>query len=94
VGSDVLLFVRPERVSLRPPAEDSHGLRARVTDIEYLGSLVRYTVTAQAGWTMLVDAPPLDGVRQMGEEVTLSFSVEHAQVFPRATAGEVTGSRL
>jgi hypothetical protein len=43
---------------------------------------------------MLVDAPPLDGVRQMGEEVTLSFSVEHAQVFPRATAGEVTGSRL
>ncbi len=61
------------------------GLRARVTNIEYLGSLVRYTLTGLDGWTMLIDAAPHDGTRQAGDETLVTFSPDHAQVFPRET---------
>jgi iron(III) transport system ATP-binding protein len=82
-GTPAVLFLRPERVALQDPTGGSHGLRARVTDLEYLGSLVRYSVTGSGGWIALVDAPPLNGIRQVGAEVVLTFSEEHAQVFPR-----------
>jgi iron(III) transport system ATP-binding protein len=82
-GAPALLFLRPERVALSDTSRAGGGLRAKVTDIEYLGSLVRYTLTGGGGWKILVDAPPLDGARRVGEEVAISFALEHAQVFAR-----------
>jgi ABC-type Fe3+/spermidine/putrescine transport system ATPase subunit len=79
-----LLFLRPERVRLKGAAHGD-GLRARITEMEYLGSLVRYTLAGAGGWTMLVDAPPVDEVRQGGDPVAVTFSPDHAQVFPRET---------
>ncbi len=84
-GERALLFIRPERAALAPIAAGAAGLRARVTNIEYLGSLVRYTLAGLEGWTMLVDAAPHDGVRQTGDEALVTFSPDHAQVFPRET---------
>jgi iron(III) transport system ATP-binding protein len=92
-GSPAFLFLRPERMSLRGAGDGAGGLPASVADIEYLGSLVRYTVTGAGGWTMLVDTPPLDGVRSVGDAVILRFSPEHAQVFPRDQARDRTGAR-
>ncbi len=85
VGERALLFIRPERAALSAASRGGPGLRARVTNIEYLGSLVRYTLTGLDGWTMLIDAAPHDGTRQAGDETLVTFSPDHAQVFPRET---------
>ena len=85
-GEQALLFIRPERATLSPVTDGAAGLRARVTNIEYLGSLVRYTLSGPEGWTMLIDAAPHDGVRLVGEEAVITFAPHHAQVFPRETS--------
>jgi ABC-type Fe3+/spermidine/putrescine transport system ATPase subunit len=93
-GAPALLFLRPERVTLRDAEPDAQGLRGRVTELEYLGSLVRYTVAGAGGWTAMVDAPPHGGVRPAGSEVLLAFSPEHALVFPRSPDRDRAGDRL
>ena len=86
-GAPALLFLRPERMTLAA-AGRGDGLRATITDIEYLGSLVRYTLSGAAGPKMLVDAPPVDGVRRAGDDVVVSFSPDHAQVYPRPAGAD------
>lgn len=84
-GTAGLLFFRPERAVISPVREGATGLPARVGDIEYLGSLVRYTLTGEGGWTVLVDAPPIGGIRQVGEEVLITLATDYAQVFPKGS---------
>ncbi len=84
-GADGLLFFRPERAAIADARTGADGLPARIRDAEYLGSLVRYTLTGEGDKTVLADVPPTGGIRRAGEEVLVTLTPEQAQVFPKGT---------
>ncbi len=79
------LFVRPEKLTLHRAAPDcGNTLAAVVQRVSFLGSAVRYTVTAGPGLTMLVDTPNHSGALHpdLGDTVTVGWSAADSAVLP------------
>jgi iron(III) transport system ATP-binding protein len=71
----VHLGIRPESLRLAPPpaAEGWNELPGRVTDVAYLGAVVRYEVGVGPGLTVVAEVhdPDLAALRAVGDEVRL-----------------------
>ena len=81
MGADVLLFVRPEKVSIRSGTEahesspNDNIVIARVRSISFLGNTIRYAVDAGRDCVITVDAPNVRTRPKMsvGDAATVSW---------------------
>ncbi|MEO7664612.1 MAG: ABC transporter ATP-binding protein [Candidatus Limnocylindrales bacterium] len=75
VGSAVSLALRPEMVSLGSGPDGSNVFRGKVSDVSFLGSIVRIRVTIADGVVVTLDEfnEPTLVLPQLEESVTLSF---------------------
>ena len=86
-GGAGFVFVRPERVALRP-AEAGGGanlLPGRVRHVSFLGNVVRYAVETAEAEPLLCDAANAPGARLFapGEAVLLSWRPEDGRLLPQ-----------
>ncbi|WP_062013211.1 ABC transporter ATP-binding protein [Aureimonas sp. AU4] len=85
-GDRVTLALRPESLSLHPSRERSNALKGTISDVAFLGSVVRVRARFGSG-ELLIDtfndpaAPP----PQRGETVTVFFSPADVQCLDAAT---------
>lgn len=92
-GETITLAVRPEGMDLGPAAEGENHLRATVSDINFLGSVVRLRLSLPAGAGAETIQLSLDTFNEphltlppVGSDVTVSFPAEAC--FVLGTAGE------
>lgn len=70
------LFIRPERLQVLAPAEAQNAqLQARIENVSFLGSTVRYQLQLATGKLLYADTPNLSGrpVFNVGERVHLGW---------------------
>jgi putative spermidine/putrescine transport system ATP-binding protein len=75
-GGNVSVALRPEMVSLGPGPDGSNRLTGKVSDVSFLGSIVRIRVSlGESGPTVVLDEfnEPTLKLPQLGETVTVSF---------------------
>lgn len=85
LGSEALLLVRPERLRLGEPGQGELGLRGRLRDAQFLGSVRRWCVDLGEAGTVFVDAfnEGSAAARRPGDSVTVSLAPEAARLAPR-----------
>jgi len=77
--------VRPEKVRLLDPGEQTNGLhaeRGRIRDVAYAGMITRYLVELDAGGELQVvrqnlETSSAEALEQQGREVTIGWRPEH-----------------
>ncbi len=90
-GEGVLVALRPEMVSVGDSAPDGHNrLTATVTDVAFLGSVVRISTTVGDGARVDVDTfnNPNLAVPERGSQVELSFPPEAALVLAQGSVAQ------
>jgi putative spermidine/putrescine transport system ATP-binding protein len=77
-GSTISLALRPEMVSLGEGPAESNVVRGLVSDVTFLGSIVRIRVTIADGVIVTLDEfnEPTLTLPQLGETVAISFPAE------------------
>jgi ABC-type Fe3+/spermidine/putrescine transport system ATPase subunit len=86
-GGEAVAAIRPEHLRLADGAGPADiALRGRVAIAQYLGSLMRYEIEVGRGVSLRVDVAEVKRHRQLrpGQEVTVAFQPEAAQIFPRS----------
>jgi iron(III) transport system ATP-binding protein len=88
-GHDVTLAIRPEDVVVRNiVASMPNSFRARVAEIEFLGSFCRVGLAINGGAPALVADFSINVVRDLsieeGKEIPIALPPERLRVFPRA----------
>ena len=84
IGAQVVVAVRPERVTLHPAADDA-SLSGRLTEVIYLGAAQRSVVRLADGADYFALHAAGDAYRAtppLGASVGLSWERQHAMVFP------------
>jgi putative spermidine/putrescine transport system ATP-binding protein len=84
-GSAIVVAVRPERVRLQRAGSQADGLTGRLAEVIYLGAARRCVVRLADGGDYFALQPAGDAEAsgpQPGEEVSLSWDLRHATVFP------------
>jgi len=95
-GDTVMLALRPEMITLEgidgPPADNANRVPATVTDIAFLGSVVRVSTTVGEGTAIHVDTfnNPNLAVPPAGSPVMLSFPPEACLVLARDAVPQKT----
>jgi spermidine/putrescine transport system ATP-binding protein len=97
-GEEVELAVRPEKLVLRaeqdPPAPDRCALRARVTEVVYLGTSTQYRTVTDAGQAVAVyrqNASAITGADVLtGQVGWLEWPPEHTYVLGGGTKEETS----
>ncbi|MFM8279461.1 MAG: ABC transporter ATP-binding protein [Candidatus Limnocylindrus sp.] len=87
IGSGGAIGVRPEKLSLLEPGQQSKGntLQGTVVDTSYLGVITQYVVEEKGGFRLLVSEQNLDRTTRNdtwrpGEQVTLTWKPENGFV--------------
>ena len=79
LGEEALLMVRPERIGLGPGGANTVAARLAARNLE--GPSVHLHCAA-AGQTLIVTVPNGPSVRDLPEELSLSFGIDDALVYP------------
>ncbi len=82
-GSEGHLYIRPERLRLRPPDEGGDGLPVLVTNAAFGGGAVRYWLTAVGmGIELVADLPVQvgDDIHAVGTALTVGWDQRDARV--------------
>ena len=95
-GQEAEIAVRPEKVVLRaetdPPPPDRCALRAKVTEVVYLGTSTQYRVVTDAGHNIAVyrqnAASPPGADVLVGQVGWLEWPREHSYVLHGAATAE------
>ena len=77
-GDAVQLALRPEMITLAPPAADSAGLEGKVIMAAFLGAATRYEVEVCDGVVLKVAAPAGSPVHAPGSRVRCHWPMESA----------------
>ncbi len=87
IGSNGAIGVRPEKLTLLEPGQQSKGnaLEGTVVDTSYLGVITQYVVEGKGGLRLLVSEQNIDRTTKSdtwrpGEQVTLTWKPEHGFV--------------
>ena len=87
IGSSGAIGVRPEKLTLLEPGQQSKGnaLEGTVVDTSYLGVITQYVVEGKGGLSLLVSEQNIDRTTKSdtwrpGEQVTLTWKPEHGFV--------------
>jgi iron(III) transport system ATP-binding protein len=87
-GDAVDVAIRPENISLLPPAGAAPGNTARITNHVFLGNISEYYATLPSGQTLRVQTHPRQHFT-VGEAVAVEIEATQCSVFRRA-AGDAT----
>ena len=82
-GDAVDVAIRPENVSLRPPAGASPGNTAKITNHVFLGNISEYYATLPSGQTLRVQTHPRQSF-QIGDIAAIEVEANQCSVFRRA----------
>jgi putative spermidine/putrescine transport system ATP-binding protein len=96
-----LFTVRPEKVRLLEPREDTNGLhteRGRIRDVSYAGMITRYLVELDGGGRLQVvrqnlETSSAEALEQRGREVTIGWRPEHTVAVSEAGGEREESSR-
>jgi putative spermidine/putrescine transport system ATP-binding protein len=88
--------IRPEKIHLLDPGDDSAGLQTetgQIRDVSYAGSFTRYAVALDAGGELLVVRQNLEtsseeALEERGRKVTVGWRPEHAVAVRAETTRE------
>jgi iron(III) transport system ATP-binding protein len=85
-GDAVDVAIRPENISLRPPAGAAPGNTAKITNHVFLGNISEYYATLPSGQTLRVQTHPRQYF-QVGDMAAIEVEANQCSVF-RHTANE------
>ena len=86
-AGEIDVFLRPQRIVLRPAAEvagDLNALPGRVTSVLFVGDRLEIAVETATG-SLLAEVPSAHDAPSVGTAVNAAWRVEDTLVFPRAT---------
>jgi iron(III) transport system ATP-binding protein len=91
VGERVDVAIRPENISLAPPAAEApaKGTLAKVTNHVFLGNLSEYEVALSSGPVLRVQTHPLQRFR-VGEPVAIEIDATQCSAFSRIRGERTT----
>jgi ABC-type Fe3+/spermidine/putrescine transport system ATPase subunit len=88
-GERIVLAIRPETCEMnigRVNAED--GLIGKIEKVTFEGTVVRYEIRLENGDRLIINRPSLaEKWVEIGEEVTITYPLEKAHLFPYPEAG-------
>jgi putative spermidine/putrescine transport system ATP-binding protein len=89
-GSQAVLLLRPEKLSVMPETASSEGVAAVVEDIVYVGDLSRVTTRLENGEALLVKQANRAGSYRPnpGDAVRVAWAREDAALLPVTDLGE------
>jgi hypothetical protein len=85
-----LLIVRPERITVGPPAAAyDNRCTLMLTDIAYLGAALEYRLAFPDGQELRARTlTPTEGVPERGAAVEVGWSIEDSRLLPADDAGD------
>ncbi len=88
-GERVVLAIRPETCEMkRGHIPSENGLFGRVEKTTFEGTVVRYEIRLENGDRFVINRPSLtEGWTSIGEEVTITYPLDKAHLFPYPEAG-------
>ena len=87
VSGGAVALVRPEKIALeRETVAGRNGLRGRVQDSVFLGTVIQYVVSTEAGRVTVLAQNTGAGPRTPGTDVTLSWEPAHTLIVPPTVA--------
>ena len=81
-GDAVDVAIRPENISLRPPAGATPGNTAKITNHVFLGNISEYYATLPSGQTLRVQTHPRQYF-QVGDMAAIEVEANQCSVFRR-----------
>jgi putative spermidine/putrescine transport system ATP-binding protein len=82
VGDKVIIGVRPERIKVGPPADNTPGLSAPLADVMPLGSKTHLHGATSDGERLLAEVPAGELSHTIGDTLTFSWPPEATLLFP------------
>jgi iron(III) transport system ATP-binding protein len=82
-GDSVDVAIRPENISLRPPAGAAPANTAKITSHVFLGNISEYYATLPSGQTLRVQTHPRQSF-QIGDMAAIEVEANQCSVFRRA----------
>jgi spermidine/putrescine transport system ATP-binding protein len=83
-GQDALIFVRPERIRLDPPANIENRITGKVVRRELEGAYLQLEIATETGQRLLAQVTNADEsvARKIGESLSVGFNALDAQALP------------
>ncbi|MGE3702004.1 MAG: ABC transporter ATP-binding protein [Hyphomicrobiaceae bacterium] len=91
IGTPVTVAVRPEKIGLGPPPDDSaNTVELAVTDMAYLGSKLQLHFRMQEGDVGLAEVnPSFAATTERGAKLAIHWPVTETLIFPAPVQGDV-----
>src|SRR5208283_1053679 len=88
-GERVVLAIRPETCEMKTGKTASEdGLAGKIEKVTFEGTVVRYEIRLDNGDRLVINRPSLaENWFEVGEEVTITYPLEKAHLFPYPEAG-------
>lgn len=88
-GERIVLAIRPEACLMKKGHEPSeNGFLGKIEKVTFEGTFIRYEIRLENGDRFIINKPSLtEEWVNVGEDVTISYPIEKAHVFPYPEAG-------
>jgi ABC-type Fe3+/spermidine/putrescine transport system ATPase subunit len=88
-GERIVLAIRPETCEMKTGKIDSEdGLTGKIEKVTFEGTVVRYEIRLDNGDRLVINRPSLaENWFEVAEEVTITYPLEKAHLFPYPEAG-------
>jgi ABC-type Fe3+/spermidine/putrescine transport system ATPase subunit len=88
-GERIVLAIRPETCEMRSGHEKTEGaLVGKIEKVTFEGTVVRYEIRLDNGDRLIINRPSLaEKWVEMGDEVTITYPIEKAHLFPYPETG-------
>ena len=88
-GERIVLAIRPETCEMKTGRQASEGgLVGKIEKVTFEGTMVRYEIRLENGDRLVINRPSLaEKWAEVGEEVTITYPLDKAHLFPYPEAG-------
>jgi ABC-type Fe3+/spermidine/putrescine transport system ATPase subunit len=88
-GERIVLAIRPETCEMKTGRHQAEGgLVGKIEKVTFEGTMVRYEIRLENGDRFVINKPSLaEKWEQIGEEVTITYPLDKAHLFPYPEAG-------
>ena len=88
-GERIILAIRPETYEMKTGRHQADGgLIGKIEKVTFEGTMVRYEIRLENGDRFVINKPSLaEKWEQVGEEVTITYPLDKAHLFPYPEAG-------
>ncbi len=87
-GERVVLAIRPETCEMKKGNDLTEGLVGKIVKVTFEGTMVRYDIRLENGDHLIINRQSLaENWFEIGEEVTITYPLEKAHLFPYPEEG-------